>query len=160
MFFLFGGDLVGFKWTGEDTLFIFMFLGLNKLFLLFFERFELEAIEEDRSWLWGVPKTPWVFFVFLLKQKKSYSVSSTYCFDFDFFSSLCLEFIISFDFLLLTLGIFLWWSWALSLVSWNLCSKCFFEFLLKLLSFFSCLLIEKDVLLSLDLFLGVLIYLA
>ena len=72
MFFRFG-DFVCLAWLGDDTLFSLMFLGLRRLFLLFFDLFE--AIDDDRTWLLvAVPAVPWDFFVFLLKQKKSSSV--------------------------------------------------------------------------------------
>lgn len=86
MFFRLGGDLGLFN---PLLTFIFMFRGLRILFFEFLDLAEVEPIEDDLNWLFGEP-TPCVFFVFLVKQKKSSSVSSTICFDLDFFSSLFL----------------------------------------------------------------------
>ncbi len=70
MFFLFGGDFGLFK---PLLAFIFMPRGLKILFFEFFDLAEFEPIDDDRNWLFS-DATPWVFFVFLVKQKKSYSV--------------------------------------------------------------------------------------
>lgn len=50
-----------------------MLRGLSRLFFEFFDFAEVEPMEEERSWLFG-DATPCVFLVFLVKQKKSYSV--------------------------------------------------------------------------------------
>jgi len=88
MFLRFYGDLAGF-WA---VCLIFIGQGLRTLlFFEFLDFADVEPIECDLNWLFG-EATPYIFLVFLLKQKNSYSVSSITCFDFDLLPYLFLFF--------------------------------------------------------------------